>query len=184
MKDTLGLGPLDPQFIFQAQDQEEEVFHQNDLIQLFPYGVSFGTDPQRPFLLLKDAQHEYTLPVAVNPLEAGITINQSNRSVAPATPHKVTALLMKSLGLSIQQCVFVEIKGTHQYVRLYFSGHPMTNSLKVRADEAMSLCLYLGTPIFATKTFIGKSRLMSAQLDEMAKGLAVQPGFQDKGTIH
>ncbi|MFP5519643.1 MAG: bifunctional nuclease domain-containing protein [Bdellovibrionia bacterium] len=183
MKDILGNGALGPQFIFQSQDQEEESFHQKDLIQLFPYGVSFGTDPQRPFILFKDAQHEYTLPVAISPIEAGILINQSNKYSTASNPHQVTVALLKSLGIAIQQCVFVEIKGSHQYLRIYMTGNPNTNSLKVRADEAMSLCLYLGAPIFATKTFIGKSRAMSAQLEGLAQGASLL-GLADKGIVH
>jgi hypothetical protein len=50
------------------------------------------------------------------------------------------------------------------------SGHPKTNSIKLRADEAMSLCLHLGTPIFATKNFIGRSRVMNAEVQSNQSG--------------
>lgn len=184
MKDETKLGIFEPQFVFQNQDQEEEFFHQKDLIQLFPYGVSFGTDPQRPFILFKDSQLEYTLPVPVNPLEAGLLINQSNKMAHPYSPHHVTLELLKGLGISVKQCVFVEIKGTHQFVRLYLSGHPSLTSLKVRADEALSLSLYLNCPIFATKNFIGKSKMMSAQLEGLAQSAQVLPQRQEKGVVH
>lgn len=173
------------QIIFQTQDQEEEVFHQDDLIRLFPFGLNLTPDMARPFLLFKDEALEYTLPVAVNPLEAGITLNQSSKSVTPATPHRFSGHLLESLGIKIQQCVFVEIKGVHQYVRLYFSGHPKVNSLKVQADEAMSLCLYLNVPIFATKAFIGKSRVMSAQVESQIKTSTQNTDiFAHRRTVH
>jgi len=153
------------QIVFTSQHEEEEVFHDRDLIQLHPYGLSFDGDPSRPFLLLKDETHEVTLPVAVNPLEAGVTLTQNNRNSEkrPLTPHKFSHWLLESLDIQIVRCVFVEIKGLFQYVRLYMVGHPKTNSVKLRADEAMSLCLLLNVPIFATRSFIGRSRVMATE---------------------
>lgn len=163
MKDILDLAHLKTQIIFATESQEEEVFHQKDLVQLFPYGLSVTTDAARPFLLLKDEAHQYTLPVAVSPIDAGVALSQSNKSALQSSPHKFTTLLMQTLGIEIKQAVFVEIKGSHQYLRLYVGGHPQLNSFKLRADEAMSLCLYLEVPLFATKSFIGRSQVMSAQ---------------------
>lgn len=165
MKDILKLDNLNAKIIFAQETQEEETFHQNDLVQLFPYGLSLTADPQRPFLLLKDEAHQYTLPVAVSPIDAGVALAQSNRGILESSPHKFTALLMQSIGVEIKQAVFVEIKGSHQYLRLYISGNSQLSSLKLRSDEAMSLCLYLGVPLFATRAFIGRSRVMSASLE-------------------
>ena len=149
---------------FSHSQNEELTFHQEDLIQLFPYGVSLASDDSRPFLLLKDDKGIHTLPVALNPLEAGVTLSQSNKAIAPSTPHKFTALLMESLGIKPLQCVFVQIKGVHQFVRIYFSGHQAQNSIKLQADEAMSLCLYLGIPIFSTLDFINQSKVMTSEI--------------------
>jgi bifunctional DNase/RNase len=162
---------LSGKIFFQESGDDEEVFHQRDLILLTPYGVSMSTDPQRPFLLLKDVTQQLTLPVSIGPLEAGVTLSQSNKSALPTTPHRFTEVLMKSLDLEIKQCVFVQIKGPVQYVRLYLSGHPKTNSLKLRADEVMSLCLHLNVPLYATHAFINKSRLMSTHIEGLTEGL-------------
>ena len=164
MKELLDLNHIKAQIIFAQQTQEEEVFHQNDLVRLFPFGLSVTTDASRPFLLLKDEAHLHTLPVAVSPIDAGVALSQSNRTTLESTPHKFTALLMQSLDVEIKQAVFVEIKGSHQYLRLYLSGHQNLSSIKLRADEAMSLCLYLGVPLFATRNFIGRSRVLSAEV--------------------
>lgn len=167
------------QIIFTKESQGEEVFHQDDLVELFPYGLSMTTDAARPFLLLKDKTHAFTLPVAVSPIEAGVALSQANREKLQASPHKFTSMLMHSLGMEMKQCVFVEIKGSHQYVRLYMSGHTGQNSFKLRADEAMSLCLHLEVPIFASKNFISRSRVMSTEVDELSKkiqGLGLPEG--------
>ncbi|MEN0057247.1 MAG: hypothetical protein AAGB31_00305 [Bdellovibrio sp.] len=181
MKDILDLNNLRTQIVFSQESQEEEVFHQNDLVQLFPYGLSVTTDASRPFLLLKDEAHHYTLPVAVSPIDAGVALSQSNKSTPESSPHKFTALLLQSLDIVIKQAVFVEIKGSSQYLRLYISGHSALNSLKLRAEEAMSLCLYLQVPLFATKKFIGRSRVMSTALEGGAQKLQ-NLSFLDKGS--
>ncbi|KHD87344.1 MAG: hypothetical protein OM95_15110 [Bdellovibrio sp. ArHS] len=181
MKDLLDLQNLKAQIVFAQDTQEEETFHQNDLVQMFPYGLSVTTDAARPFFLLKDEAHMYTLPVAVSPIDAGVALSQNNKLVPESSPHKFTAVLLSSLGIEIKQAVFVEIKGSHQYVRLYISGHPQTNSVKLRADEAMSLCLYLNVPLFATKSFIGRSRILNAEIEGGAQK-SQNFGLFDRGT--
>ncbi|WII71106.1 DUF151 domain-containing protein [Bdellovibrio sp. 22V] len=181
MKDLSDFNNLKAQIIFAHPSQEEETFHQNDLVQLFPYGLSVTTDAMRPFLLLKDEAHQYTLPVAVSPIDAGVALSQSNKMILESSPHKFTAMLMESLGLEIKQAVFVEIRGSHQYLRLYMSGNAQKNSFKLRSDEVMSLCLYLGVPLFATKNFIGRSRVMNAEVESSAQKLQ-NIGLMDKGS--
>lgn len=169
---------------FASNQEEEETFHQDDLIQLFPYGLSLATDSERPFLLLKDERQELTLPVALNPLEAGVALTQSNQANLPATPHRFTSLLLESLSITPKQCVFVQIKGAHQFVRIYLQGHPGTNSIKLRADEAMSLCLHFGIPLYATKGFIQKSRLMTAEIEGLGRGLKGTPQIRQRNHVY
>lgn len=165
MKDLLDFNNLKAQIIFANESEDEETFHQDELVRLYPYGLSVTTDVSRPMLLLKDEGHQHTLPVAISPIEAGIALSQGNKSAVPSSPHKFVELLMQSLGIEIKQAVFVEIRGANQYLRLYLSGHAGMNSVKLRADEAMSLCLHLGIPVFATRSYIGRSRVMSAEVE-------------------
>lgn len=181
MKDLFDFNSFKSQIVFAQESKEEETFHQQDLVRLFPYGLSVTTDAARPFLLLKDEAHQYTLPVAVTPIDAGVALSQSNKEVLQSTPHKFTSMLMQTMGVEIKQAVFVEIKGNHQYLRLYLSGITQVNSMKIRADEAMSLCLYLNVPLFATKGFIGRSQVMSAEVQSGAQKLQ-SFGLFDKGS--
>lgn len=166
--------------LFSKTQEEEEVFHQEDLVALFPFGLSLNQDATRPILLLKDAQHDLTLPVAINPLEAGATLSQTSSQVNPSTPHRFTQLLLSSLNIEIKQCVFVQVKGVHQYVRIYFSGHPYVNSLKLRADEAMSLCVSLNVPLFASRKIIEASKMMTAEIQGMNETVMRDPRVLDK----
>ncbi len=156
---------------FHLTQTEEICFHQSELIRLFPFGLSVTPDGGRPFLLLKDEKSIHTLPVAINPLEAGMALSQANHSLPPTTPHRLSEMMLKSLQIELLQCVFVQIKGVHQYVRVYFRGHPSLNSLKVRADEAMSFCLHQAVPVYATLDFINKSKVMTAEIHGMTQTL-------------
>ncbi len=168
------------QYVFSADLAEGKSFEDKDLIRLKPYGLSVSTDFARPFLLLKDEKHEFTLPVAVNPLEAGVALSQANKAVAPTTPHRFTQVLLESLHIEIEKAVFVEIKGHFQYVRLFLKNHPSKDSLKVRADEVMSLCLHLDIPLFATKEYISKSRVMNAEMDGVSADIKAHPAILHK----
>lgn len=153
-----------------------------DLVRLYPFGVSLLPDPQRPLLLLKDKSGEKTLPVAINPLEAGVTLTQFNRSMS-TSPHRVTELLLQSLDIKIEKCVFVEIRGQFQFVRLYLKGHPVTKSLKCRAEEAMSLCLQLNVEIYATPEFMLASREMNMKAAMQASDSALAVSNKGQGYI-
>ncbi|HWU44100.1 MAG TPA: hypothetical protein VN132_11700, partial [Bdellovibrio sp.] len=74
MKDLSNSKQLKAQIVFANESQDEETFHQKDLIRLFPYGLSMATETSRPLLLMKDEAHQYTLPVAVSPIEAGVAL--------------------------------------------------------------------------------------------------------------
>ncbi len=165
---------------FQSPHFEEHHLSESDLIRLEPFGLSLNLDPSRPMLLLRDETGQHTLPVFLTPIEAGVTIQQSNQQVLPTTPHRVTEMLLESLNIKIEKCVFVAIKDHHQYMRLYLDGHPSQGSLKVKAEEAMSLCLHLGVPMYATKKFMNKSRSMSAELEGLSKGLQMHPAVLTK----
>ncbi|MGZ3795619.1 MAG: bifunctional nuclease family protein [Pseudobdellovibrionaceae bacterium] len=171
---------LDSQIVFSADLSEKTPFVEKDLIRLKPYGLSVSTDFARPFLLLKDDNHNYTLPVAINPLEAGVALTQANKSVAPTTTHRFTEVLLESLDIKIEKCIFVEIKGHFQFVRLFLKNHPSLQTLKLRADEVMSLCLHLDIPIYASKEYIAKSRVMNAEMDGVSADIKAHPSIIQK----
>lgn len=155
--------------IYTDSINDEEIFHQHDLILLEVFGLTLNPDPQLPFLILKDKTEKFVLSVRINPLEAGVMLTQSNKSIAPTTPHRFAHELLNSLEVKILQCVFVQIKGTHQYVRVYLQGHPKLNSIKLRADEVLSLVLHLGVPMFATRQYIEKAKVLSLEISDLAQ---------------
>ncbi|MGZ3725853.1 MAG: bifunctional nuclease family protein [Pseudobdellovibrio sp.] len=153
-----------------TRPQEERVdFDEKDLVELFPYGLSLSNDSTRPFMILKDKTQDMVLPVPINQIEASLTLTQSNPNLAPVNTHEFSERLLESLNIKLERCVFVEIKGVHQYVRIYMNGHPQYHSMKFRADEVMSLCLHAKVPLFATKSYINRSKVMSAEIIGLAQ---------------
>lgn len=164
-------------FFFSKSQDEKVSFQDEELIELKPYGMSLNNDTTRPFLLLKDVTSQYTLPVGINQIEAGVTLTQSSSQSNLGTPHIFSEKLLQSLDIKIEKCIFVEIAGHHQYVRIYMSHHPRYQSLKFKAEDAMSLCLHLKVPFFATPSFIQRSKVMTAEVSMSAKNVLNQPEF-------
>ena len=155
--------------LFSSPQDESINFPESDLIELFPYGLSLSNDAARPFIILRDKTNELSLPVPINQLEAGVTLTQTTQATLPVSLHAFSEKLLESLDIKLTRCLFVEIKGVHQYVRLYMENHPQYQSLKFRADEILSLCFHQKVPIFATKDFINRSKIMSAQIVGLAQ---------------
>lgn len=163
------------QFLFESSDFAEGDLFEKDLLKLVPYGLQIATDGSRPVLLLKDEKNQHTMPVTMNAIEAGVALTQSNPTTVPTTPHKVLENLLQSLSLRIESCVFVEIRASQQFVLLKLQNHPGQESLKMRAEEAMSVCLHLNVPIYATAAFMARSRVLAAEAENIAKTLALNP---------
>ncbi|MFZ3229281.1 MAG: hypothetical protein WA160_03675 [Pseudobdellovibrio sp.] len=166
-----------PDYLFSKPQDETIDFDDKDLILLIPYGLSLSNDASRPFLILKDSSGDFVLPVPINQLEAGVTLTQSASAAIPVSMHKFSERLLNSLDITLERAVFVEIKGVHQFLRIYMNKHPLYQSMKFRADEVMSLCIHLKIPLYATKAYINKSKVMSAEIVGIAKEIQENPSL-------
>lgn len=166
--------------------EEEESFHQDDLIALFPFGISVAADLKNTFFFLKDKTLNKTLSVLVNPVEASLILAQLNTApdIQLAQPHSALSAMLRTLGVVLLQCVFVQTKGSRQLVRLYFSGHPSASSIKLYADQAMSVCMALRVPIYATSSFINQSKVVQVQVDGLTKNLIENQKLLLKNTTY
>jgi bifunctional DNase/RNase len=160
--------------ILEESQADTNQFSDNDLIQIFPFGLSVGHEMTQPVMIFKSNHGETTLPVLINSLEAGVTLAQSNKGIVPLSPHKATQQIFESLGVKLEKCVFVEVKTSAQYVKIFFKVHEILKSIKVKASDAISLCLHLEVPIYTTKEVVLKSRVLVAEIDELKKQLSVR----------
>jgi hypothetical protein len=165
--------------IFDTQEFVEHKISEDNLVRLHVFGVSLQHQPDRPILILKDDTGNLALAVGLSPIETGVLLQQSNKA-ALSTPHKFSELLLQSLNIKIERAVFESIKDHQQFVRIFLENHPSHGSILVKAEEAMSLCFQLEVPIFASKKYIQKSRVMTAQTEGLVQGLALNPAIVAK----
>lgn len=170
---NMKLDDMKTDFLFLKNQDDKLNFLDQELIELKPFGLSLNNGLARPFLILKDSEGN-SLPVSISQIEAGVSIAQSNQQQPSSSPHAFVEKLLESFELVIEKCVFIEITPTHQYVRLFMKGHPKYQSFKLRADEAMSLCIHLKTPFYATREYIQKSKLMATSQLEASQDLVLQ----------
>jgi hypothetical protein len=151
------------------------------LIRLYAYGMTVTSDGGRPMLLLKDETGELTLTVPMSPLQAGVTITQSSKTAAPASPHRVTELLLKSMQLQISRCVFKDQEESRQWIELELRNHPFGQThLRVRAEDGLSLCLHLEVPIYATRAFILAARTYIPEAPAPGREMIVNAKILDR----
>ncbi len=168
------------------------------MVLLEPMGMAMGPDQVRPLLLMKMKDRSDILPVLLSPLEAGLSLAlQSTQSpmgsgdyfgqMAISNPHRTSEVLFSKLGVHLIKAEFWEIKGPLQFIKIYFetpssgvTGEKVTDTIMVRADEAMSLGLYLKVPFFATLEFIQKSRALNAEVTKVSESLIHRPELLQK----
>ncbi len=141
-----------------------ELYSDSEWIELKPYGIAVGTLETRPIFMLKNESKNVTLPVWLLPQQVVDTLAGAEGSHFPSGPHKITQEIFNSLGLKVEKCLFVELRGHHQYVDLYFKGHPEFKKMRFRASEAIPLCLQMGSEFFAQREFIESCRQMDAEV--------------------
>ncbi len=153
---------------FAMKHTEEEGGEEEKWLELFPYGVTFDSDgfasPERPVMFFRDKEETHTLPVWLSPLDAGILLCQQDKRSISKNPHNLSLKLIKSLGIDLERCVFVDIKGHHQYVDLHFAGASQLTKVRSRADEAISFCLSANVKFYCQLSFIERCRVIDAQL--------------------
>lgn len=145
-------------------------------VEIFPFGLSFGADLTRPLLIFKDDAKEKSLPVWLSPMDAGITLHQNTVEMGySSSPYSLTWKILKPLDIFLERCCFTDIRGHHQYVTLYFKGHPKLKKIECRAEEAVSFCLSNKTQFFCETDYFEKSRLMETEMLSVVNDLKKKP---------
>ena len=151
-----------------------------DWIELFPYGVTIESEgfasPNRPVMLFKNKDETRVLPVWISPLEAGMILSRPLHQRENFYPHNLGGNILNSLGIKLEKCIFVDVKGLCQYVDLYFSGSDKIKKLQSSADEAISFCLSMNTRFYCQSEFIDRCRILDG---EIHKGRPLEGGIQE-----
>ena len=138
----------------------------DDWFLLEPYGLSLGA-MEAPLFLFKEVEGDRVLPVRMSPTDTAVTISQSHMDKDSFT-HRVSKKILNQLGWSLKFCYFSEVKGQHQYLKLYFGTEKddAVEVIEARADESLSFCLQWNCPFYCDDNFLEESRVSDAALDE------------------
>ena len=152
-----------------------------DWIELFPHGITVTSSIGRPVLVLKDQQQSHVLPVWMNPIDAGVALQELANGNG-ASPHMVVRQLMERLGIKVESCAFVDLIGHHQYVLLTFKASKGIElgiepgielaPMRLRAEEAMSFCLQSRAKFFSTQAYMARCRDVDADMEKLESRLA------------
>jgi bifunctional DNase/RNase len=142
------------------------------LIELKPIGINVSSAHSKPLLLLKDSSGDLTMPLPISPLEAGVLMQQTGRGSTLSSPHSITEQILNFAGLKIERCLFTEYRNHNLYCRLEFRGNP--KALEIKAEHAVSLCLYLNVPMYATRDLIWKARNQAIEIQEQSEFMIFQ----------
>lgn len=139
-----------------VQRQKEE------WIELKPYGLATSLDPSRPMMLFRSLDEEYTVGVPLSPIEASISIAQSEIGGAGASPHELSIRALTELGIVPKKCLFKRVAGQFLYVDIEFSGNDSLKKVECRVDESLSFCLRANTKFFCTRKLLMEMKELEA----------------------
>lgn len=148
---------------------------EEQLIELKPLGINLSGPHSRPLLLLKDLSGDMTMPVPISHLEAGILLQQTGQGPAVSSPHAITQQILAFAHLQIEKCVIHTIKNSILVCQLEIKSdkNSTLDFIEIKAESAVTLCLYLSVPIYASRDIIWKARSQSLELQEAESQLHV-----------
>lgn len=138
-----------------------------NLIQVFPVGISVSNTPERPVLIFKDKSEKHVLPVWLDHVDAGLVMADSSQKTRQSGVHHAVLKTFEAFGIKVEKVIFDEVVGHQQFVNVFFTQKKDVKEVRLRAAEAMSLCLKSGAEFFATVDVMDKSREIDMTLASM-----------------
>lgn len=151
------------------------ILKREGLIELEPLGIAPSMEVSRPLMLFREIDGSRVLPVWLSHLDAGIAVIQAHSKSKDPSPHQFTRDLLQALQMELEACVFEEVVGHHQFVRVHFGGSRKVKELKTRADHVISLCLHTGCRFFTTVEVLKKSQDVDTEMTQTATSLKAAP---------
>lgn len=154
---------------------EENNSSEQKLIRMIPFAINISQDFARPHLILKGQDGDQRLTVFLEPVMAGLAFWQSQNQNPSVSPFSFGQKILESFQVSIEKCIFCEIKNGVQYVRLVLENHPGYGSMKFRAEEVLPQLLEQKIPLFAVPAVLQKSQVLALETQELERALVMTP---------
>ncbi|NOX87632.1 MAG: bifunctional nuclease family protein [Calditrichaeota bacterium] len=109
----------------------------------------FMTQTQASGIILKEQAGKRALPIVIGEYEAqSIALALENLKPPRPITHDLTANILETLGISMEQVIITELKDNTYYaiIKLNLAGQEF--EIDSRPSDAIALAIRLGTPIF------------------------------------
>lgn len=119
-----------------------------------------------PLVLLRDADNQRTLPIAVGPVEANaIAIQIEN--VAPPRPmtHDLLRQLLDALHATLRRVVIADLRDGTFYAYLELQAGGETLFVDARPSDAIALSMRVRAPIFVDANVLEQAKTVEVSSD-------------------
>ncbi len=128
----------------------------------------FMTQTQASGIILKEQDGERALPIVIGEYEAqSIALALENLKPPRPITHDLTANIMETLGIEMEQVIITELKDNTYYaiIKLNFAGQLF--EIDSRPSDAIALALRLGTPIFVEDMVMEQASYIPEEEEEV-----------------
>lgn len=132
-------------------------------IQVFPHGLMLGPMPYKPVMIFKSKDEKEILPVAMDPVNAGIVMADTDNLGRFEGAHRATLKIFKELGVEVQSVYLNELQG-HDIMALagVVQGENKMN-MKFKAPDILPLALKAGAEFFVNEDVVEKAKLLNLE---------------------
>lgn len=120
-----------------------------------------GPQPFRPVMIFKSEDEKEILPVALDALNAGIMMAETEHHGRFDGAHHASLEIFEKIGVKIFSIYFNEIIGSEIMSLVVINNGDKTVQLKFKAREILSLALRSGCTFYANEEVIEKSKLLN-----------------------
>lgn len=128
-------------------------------IEMFVKGLMLDPANNMPIVILRDADHQRTLPIWVGPVEANAIALQVE-NVAPSRPmtHDLLRNLIADLGARLVRVVIQDLRDGTYFASLHLDRDGEVTFVDARPSDALALSLRTKAPIFVSTRVLNQAK--------------------------
>ncbi len=135
----------------------------NARYQVFPHGLMVGPMPYKPVMIFKTKDEKEVLPLALDPVNAGIMMADTDNLGRFDSAHRATLSIFKELGVEITSVYFNHIVGQEIMALVGVIQSDKKIQMKFKAREIMPLALRADCLFYASTEVIEKAKLLNLE---------------------
>jgi bifunctional DNase/RNase len=126
--------------------------------EVTPYGLVFQNEPSAPIFIFKVKDEEKYFPISLDFEEGDEIFRKLQRMSDGLMPSGLAEKVLKDLGWNVRECHFGELRDNYLMANLVLKKRGGSKVMKVRASEALGLCLQGKTKYSVSDDVLEKSR--------------------------